>query len=188
MSKDFLRFMRERVSNNQLVEPAPSHSEWREILDAASRAADHGNLRPWRFKVYEGEARQQVGQVYWQHAKSEVEQLSDDKADAFIKKAYRAPTILLVYADLVEHPKVPEFEQLMAVSAAAQQALLGLNALGYAGIWRTGPAVFTDEAKEQFGLAQNQHVVGLIYVGTASAEVKPVEDTGIDERLVFVAE
>lgn len=187
MSKDFLHFMRDRVSNNQLTEPAPTHAEWREILDAASRAADHGNLKPWRFKVYEGDARSQVGQVYWQHAKSEVEQLSDDKAEVFIKKAYRAPTILLVYADLVEHPKVPEFEQLMAVAASAQQALLGLNALGYAGIWRTGPAVFTDEAKPLLGLSENQHVVGLIYVGTASAEQKPVEDTGIDERLTFVS-
>lgn len=188
MSKDFLRFMRDRVSNNQLTEPAPSHAEWREILDAASRAADHGNLKPWRFKVYEGEARSQVGQVYWHHAKSEVEQLSEDKADAFIKKAFRAPTILLVYADLVEHPKVPEFEQLMAVAASAQQALLGLNALGYAGIWRTGPAVFTVEAKRLLGLRDNQHVVGLIYVGTASAEVKSVDDTGIGERLEFVTE
>lgn len=188
MSKDFLHFMRDRVSNNQLTEPAPTREEWREILDAASRAADHGNLKPWRFKVYEGDARSQVGQVYWQHAKSEVEQLSDDKAEVFIKKAYRAPTILLVYADLVEHPKVPEFEQLMAVAASAQQALLGLNALGYAGIWRTGPAVFTDEAKTQLGLTENQQVVGLIYVGSASAEVKPVEETGIDERLMFVSE
>ncbi|CUB03916.1 nitroreductase family protein [Marinomonas fungiae] len=187
MSKDFLQFMRDRVSNNQLAEPAPTHSEWREILDAASRAADHGNLKPWRFKVYEGDARSQVGEVYWQHAKSEVEQLSDDKADVFIKKAYRAPAILLVYADLIEHPKVPEMEQLMAVAASAQQALLGLNALGYAGIWRTGPAVFTDAAKNQLGLTENQQVVGLIYVGTASAEVTPVENTGIDERLTFVS-
>ncbi|MCO4785779.1 nitroreductase family protein [Marinomonas atlantica] len=188
MSKDFLRFIRDRVSNNQLVEPAPSHEEWLEILDAASRAADHGNLKPWRFKIFEGEGRRKVGEVYWRHAKSEVEQLSDDKAEVFIKKAFRAPTVLLVYADIVDHPKVPEFEQLMAVAASAQQVLLGVEALDYAGIWRTGPAVFTDDAKEQLGLEPNQQVVGLIYVGTASVQAKRVEDTGITERITFVSE
>lgn len=188
MSKNFLRFMRDRVSNNQLVEPAPSHDEWWEILDAASRAADHDGLKPWRFKIYEGDVRRQVGEVYWQHAKSEVAQLTDDKAEAFIKKAYRAPTILLVYADIVDHHKVPDFEQLMAVAAASQQVLLGLEALGYAGIWRTGPAVFTSKAKELFGLETHQQVVGLIYAGTASVTAKRVEDTGISERVVFVGE
>ena len=188
MSKDFLHFMRDRVSNNQLTEPAPSHDEWWDILDAASRAADHGNLKPWRFKIYEGDARRKVGEVYWRHAKSEVEQLSDDKADVFIKKAFRAPAILLVYADIIDHPKVPEFEQLMAVAASSQQVLLGVEALGYAGIWRTGPAVFTDDAKEQLGLEANQQVVGLIYVGTPSVQAKRVEDTGVAERIVFVSE
>lgn len=178
--------MRDRVSNPQLTEPAPTRDQWWDLLDAASRAADHGGLKPWRFKVFEGEARAKIGQAYWLHAKSEVAQLTDDKADSFIKKAFRAPQILLVYADVVAHPKVPEFEQLMAVAAAAQQALLGLNAFGYAGIWRTGPAVFTDEAKALWGLSENQQVVGLIYAGTAAHEVARVENTGLVERLVFV--
>ncbi|MBM6550010.1 nitroreductase family protein [Marinomonas ostreistagni] len=186
MSKDFLRFMRDRVSKNQLVEPAPSKAEWHEILDAASRAADHGGLKPWRFQVYSGEGREQVGQAYWLHAKAEVPELSDDKAVTFIKKAFRAPAIVLVYADLVDHPKVPQFEQLMAASAAAQQVLLGLDALGYGGMWRTGPAVFTDTAKDLFGLEPNQHVVGLIYAGTASHIPPRVEDTGVTERVTFI--
>lgn len=186
MSKDFLRFMRDRVSKNQLVEPAPSREEWHDILDAASRAADHGGLKPWRFKVYSGAGREQVGQAYWLHAKSEVPELSDDKAETFINKAFRAPAIILVYADLVDHPKVPHFEQLMASAAAAQQVLLGLDALGYGGMWRTGPAVFTELAKDLFEMEPNQHVVGLIYAGTPSHTPPRVENTGINERLTFV--
>ena len=186
MSKDFLRFMRDRVSVNQLEEPAPSKDEWLEILDAASRAADHGGLKPWRFRIYEGEGRRKLGELYWQHAKSEVPELSEEKAESFIKKAYRAPTILLIYAEIVDHPKVPDFEQLMSTSAAAQQVLLGLDALGYGGIWRTGPAVFTDETKSLLDLQVNHHVVGLLYVGTPKAIPPRVEDTGITERMTFI--
>ncbi|TDO96792.1 nitroreductase family protein [Marinomonas balearica] len=166
MSKDFLTFMRNRVSQPKLNAPAPTKEEWDEILEAASRAADHGGLKPWRFKVYEGEGRKKLGEIYWQHAKSEVDALPEEKKDSFIKKAFRAPQVLLIYANIVEHPKVPNVEQVMAVSAAAQQVLLGLNALGFGAMWRSGPACFTERTNSLLGLETTDQIVGLIYVGT----------------------
>ncbi|TPE55517.1 nitroreductase [Maribrevibacterium harenarium] len=188
MSKEFVSFMRRRVSAATLDIPAPNKAEWRTILDAASRAADHGNLKPWRFRVYQGEARAQIGEIYWQHAKAEVPELPEDKKAGFVKKAYRAPAILMVYANVVEHPKVPRDEQIMATAAAAQQALLGLDAYGFGGIWRTGPACFTEQTKQLLGLAPNEEVVGLIYCGTPTQDLVYVGDTGIDDRLTFVDE
>lgn len=186
MSKDFLTFMRNRVSQPALVAPAPSDNEWHDILDAASRAADHGNIKPWRFRIYEGEGRQKLGEIYWQHALSEVPDLADNKRESFINKAYRAPAVLLIYASIQEHPKVPAIEQVMATSAAAQQVLLGLNALGYGGMWRSGPACFTQKTKDLLDLQANDQIVGLIYVGTPKDAAKVVHDTQLDERLSWV--
>ncbi|WCN13400.1 nitroreductase [Marinomonas mediterranea] len=188
MSKDFITFMRNRVSEPKLSTPAPTKEEWIDVLEAASRAADHGGLKPWRFKVYEGEGRQKVGEIYWQHAKSEVDSLPEDKKDSFIKKAFRAPQVLLVYTHVVEHPKVPAAEQVMAVSAAAQQALLGLSALGYGAMWRTGPACFTEQTNDLLGLEKTDQIVGLIYVGTPetpSVTPKPVD---LEGRFEWVSE
>jgi len=186
MSKEFITFMRNRVSQPLLNAPAPTQNEWESILDAASRAADHGNLKPWRFRIYEGEGRAKLGQIYWHHALSEVVSMPESKEEAFIKKAFRAPAVLLVYARIQEHPKVPEVEQVMASSAAAQQVLLGLSALGYGGMWRSGPACFTEKTKELLGLEQNDQIIGLIYAGTPEKVASSVADTKLSERLEWV--
>lgn len=186
MSKEFIEFMRNRVSQPSLETPAPSESDWELILDAASRAADHGNLKPWRFRIYEGEGRAKLGQVYWHHALSEVDNMPENKKEGFIKKAYRAPAILLVYARVQEHPKVPAIEQIMAASASAQQILLGLNALGYGAMWRSGPACFTKTTKELLSLEENDQIIGLIYVGTPKTIAKPILETKFKEHLEWV--
>ena len=41
----------------ELVGPAPSEAEIDTLLTVASRVPDHGKLAPWRFIVFEGEAR-----------------------------------------------------------------------------------------------------------------------------------
>ena len=186
MSNEFITFMRNRVSQPALELPAPNENDWELILNAASRAADHGNLKPWQFRVYEGEGRTQLGQVYWHHALSEVGDMPESKKEGFIKKAYRAPAILLVYARIQDHPNGPAIEQVMAASAAAQQVLLGLNALGYGAMWRSGPACFTQKTKELLSLEENDQIIGLIYTGTPKTPAKPIQETKLKEHLEWV--
>src|SRR3954466_9788926 len=48
---------RRSVKPGELTGPGPSASEIDTILTVASRVPDHGKLRPWRFIVFEGNAR-----------------------------------------------------------------------------------------------------------------------------------
>ncbi len=183
MSSDIIRAMRTRASQNQLSGQGPTKAQWFDVLDAASRAADHGGIKPWRFRIFEGDAREQLGECYWQFAKSEVNELPESKRESFIKKALRAPSVLMAYASLEDHPKVPEIEQTMAVAASCQQVLLGLESLGYGAIWRTGPVAHSELTKSVLGLQENDQVVGFIYVGQTTEEKPYVEDTGIQSRV-----
>ena len=45
----------------ELTGPAPSVAEIDTLLTVASRVPDHGKLVPWRFIVFEGEARRAAG-------------------------------------------------------------------------------------------------------------------------------
>lgn len=181
--KEFIHFMRSRSSQNALLHPAPTKDEWQCILEAASRAADHGGVRPWRYRVYSGDSLDLLGECYWQHALSVTEQMPASKRDNFIQKAHRAPAVLVVYAELEAHPKVPEVEQTMAVAAASQQVLLGLEALGYGAIWRTGPVAHSDETKQLLGLANHCQIVGFIYVGTPKHTDKTPKEVDLTGRL-----
>jgi nitroreductase len=50
-----------RVSSSMLVHPGPDELELHSILSAAIRAPDHGHLRPWRFTILRGAARERLG-------------------------------------------------------------------------------------------------------------------------------
>jgi len=179
--KEFIQFMRERSSQNALLKPAPSKGEWQCILEAASRAADHGAIKPWRYQIYSGQSLDLLGECYWQHALATTPDMPLAKKDNFIQKAHRAPAVLVVYAALEDHNKVPEIEQTMAVSAATQQVLLGLEAFGYGAIWRTGPVAHSDLTKQLLKIDNKHQIIGFIYVGTpksADKKVKEVDLTG----------
>ena len=47
-----------------LGEPGPSDEELREFLEAAVTAPDHGAVRPWRFIVVRGGAREALGELF----------------------------------------------------------------------------------------------------------------------------
>jgi len=47
----------------EFVGPAPSEAEIDTLLTVASRVPDHGKLAPWRFIVFEGDARRAAGEA-----------------------------------------------------------------------------------------------------------------------------
>src|SRR5919202_4729212 len=44
--------------------PGPDEAQLRRILEAGAAAPDHGKLRPWRFLVVRGTARERLGEVF----------------------------------------------------------------------------------------------------------------------------
>lgn len=58
-----LAFLKTRKSGSvkALGLPGPNPGEISEILDIAVRVPDHGKLTPWRFVLFEGAARADIG-------------------------------------------------------------------------------------------------------------------------------
>ncbi|MFJ8128713.1 nitroreductase family protein [Streptomyces hydrogenans] len=123
-----------RRSEHDLTSPAPGHEEFAYLLKVAATAPDHGLLRPWRWILIHGEAREKLGACL-------AEEAPLDRRSRAAAKTQRAPLLAsLVFAPVHGH-KVPEWEQLAATSAMTQSLMLLLHARGYGSIWRTGPGV-----------------------------------------------
>lgn len=52
---DALKLLTNRRSSKKLKHPAPDAAELEQILQAATQVSDHGNMRPFRFTVIQGE-------------------------------------------------------------------------------------------------------------------------------------
>lgn len=185
MENPQIRFLQERRSCVLLQEPAPDRALLTELYAAAMRAPDHARLRPMRWIVVEGSARNRLGQILEQAAVAQNPELDEAARQRTQKLPLRAPMILIVVAGITEHPKVPEVEQLLSAGCGAYAALLGLEAAGFGGIWRTGAPAYDPHVHQELGLQPSERLVGFLYIGTPAAEEKarPVEFPAFDERV-----
>lgn len=158
-----------RVSVPRLVEPAPNAAQRDALFQAALRAPDHGQLRPWRFLTIEGAAREQLGQLL-----VEATELKGDATQATLDKArampLRAPLLIVVIARLQDHFKVPKSEQRLAAGCAAHGILLAAYAQGIGAVWRTGDLSYSAHVAKGLGLAEGEEVIGFLYLGTPQNE------------------
>lgn len=174
-----LQALQQRNSAGKLTEPAPNAEQLEEIFQAALRAPDHAALRPWRFLTISGDDRLALGELLRDYSLENDPDMSADKQQLMIEKALRAPLIIASIVKLAEHPKVPEIEQWLSAACAVQNILLASEALGFGAIWRTGGVAFSKLAENRLGLADNEKLLGFVYVGTKAAQAKrlPVHNT-----------
>jgi len=171
-----------RSSAPRLVEPAPRGEQREQIFRAALRAPDHARLRPWRFLVVEGTGRERLGEAMQRAMAAHKPSLSPQEAEKLRTSPLRAPLIVVLAASLSDHPKVPEIEQLLSVACAAQNMLLAAHALGFGGIWRTGPVTYTQELRAELGLTATERLLGFLYLGTPENAARAVAETAVAEH------
>lgn len=170
MFMDAIFALHQRVSLSKLEAPAPSAEQLDIIFRAATRAADHGNLKPWRFLIVEGQGLENMGCLFARVAADKKTDITQAEMDRFKSMPLRAPMVIVVIAKCQHHPKVPQVEQLLSAGAAAQNILNAAFALGLGAVWRTGDMAYDDTIKKALGLVttdkSNEHIVGFIYIGT----------------------
>lgn len=167
---DALDALHQRVSVAKLTEPAPDNDQRQAIFRAATRAADHKYLQPWRFLVIEGKGRERLGELFCAAARSDNPDLAKSALEALRNKPLRAPMLVVAIASVQEQPKVPMVEQLLSAGAAVQNMLVAAHALGVGAFWRTGPMAYHPKVLEGLGLGPAEQIVAYLYLG---APAKP---------------
>lgn len=173
---DALELLHTRASAvaDALDEPAPAGADLDAILRAGVAAPDHGSLRPWRFVLVRGAARERLGAVFAEAARARDPALDEASLAQQRAKPLRAPLIIAVAARVdPDNPKIPAIEQILSAGAAAQQMQLAANALGYGSVWLTGPNARDAHVAEALGLDLDDQVVAFLYMGTPRQAARP---------------
>lgn len=161
--REALNRLLSRQSAWPLTEPSPTSQEMRRILGAALSAPDHGGLRPWRFVVIRGQARAALGEVFVAAAQARD---PGDNAERFRSKAFAAPLVIALVANVREGHKVPVQEQILSAAAGVMNVLNALHLLGYGGFWATGRNSHDALVHDALGLGDTDHLLGFLYIGT----------------------
>ena len=169
---DALTALITRTSQGALTEPAPSADVLNHAFQAALRAPDHRLLRPWRYLVIEGDARQRLGEIFLQAGLRDNPALSDVEQQRLLKMPLRAPMIVVAITVAKDDAKVPLVEQVLSTNAAVQNFLVAIHAQGFASMWRTGWVTEHTHIMAALGLSAHESIAGFIYLGTAASPAR----------------
>jgi len=171
MVTDALELLKTRrsVKPVELEGPAPSPADIETILTIASRVPDHGKLVPWRFIVFEGEARLAAGEAIVGAFRGKYPQATDEQVAFERGRLARAPLVVAVVSRAAPHVKIPEWEQVLSAGAAAMNLVLAAHALGYAASWITEWYAYDRTVLDALGLGPQERIAGFVHVGRARA-------------------
>jgi nitroreductase len=161
-----------RASVKELGEPGPSDADLRLIFEAAVRAPDHGKLRPWRFFVIRGAAREKLSELFATSLLRREPGVGAAEIEKERGKPLRAPVTIAVVARVLEGHKIPVIEQVLAAGAAAMNILNAAHALGYGAKWVTGANCYDADFRVAFGLEPGDRLLGFIHIGTGGATME----------------
>ncbi len=149
----------------ELSGPAPSAAEIDTLLTIASRVPDHGKLAPWRFIVFEGDARHAAGAAIAAAFQAKHPDAKPEQVEAERNRLARAPLVIAVVSRAGPHAKIPEWEQVLSAGAAAMNLVLAAHALGYAANWITEWYAYDRGVLDALGLAPHERIAGFIHIG-----------------------
>jgi nitroreductase len=151
------------------AEPVPAPL-LEELLELARWAPNHHLTEPWRFRV--------LGPAALAALKQEAGPEAAAKLD-------RAPTLVAASVKL-RGDEVEREEDLLATGCAVYAVLLGAHGRGLVGYWRTPGVLRTPEGAAAVGMAEDEHFVGLIHLGSRRQDVQPPERSPLDEYVSFL--
>jgi nitroreductase len=164
---------RRSVKPMELAGPGPSAAEIDSLITIAARVPDHGKLTPWRFVVFEGEARLAAGEKIAAIFRADRADATAEQIEFERKRLARAPLVIGVVSRAGTHVKIPQWEQELSAGAACMSLVIAAHAMGYAASWITEWYAYDRRALDALGLGPNERMAGFVHIGRPA---KPPED------------
>jgi len=169
--------------------PVPD-DDIRKIIDAARQAPSANNTQPWSFIVVKDRAvlrqmadavREMVDRmVPFAENEKQAQRLAAYKSNYYVFFE-NAPVVIAVFMEAYDAGTDRLFRKmgcsdedvrrlrplpgLQSVSAAIQNMLLAIHALGYGSCWMTGPLVAQEAFGKLLGYGKDKYIAALIPVG-----------------------
>lgn len=157
-----------------------------EMLENANRAPTHKLTEPWRFKVLKGDAKTRLGQFLASKYKERFvgEKFSERKYQKLQENPKLSDTIIAIVMQRDPQERLPEWEEIAAVSMAVQN--MWLTAANYdIGAYWSSPSLikFMDDF---FDLKEGEKCLGFFYMGYYEAEIPLSKRTPVGDKVEWI--
>jgi len=153
----------------------------KQILETANYAPTHKLTQPWRFVVIRKNGLTRLGAELGRLYKNHVapQHFLQKKYDSFAEKTSQADCIIAI--NMRVSGKIPEWEELAAVSCAVQNMALTAESLKVGAYWSSPPLI--DDLGDFLNLGENEKCVGLFYMGYHNEKPWAPNRTSMDEKV-----
>lgn len=137
------------------------------LLENGTWAPTHGVTEPWRFRIYEGAARQDLANAL-QRIYREVTPAHEFREDKLLKmseNALLAPTVVVTWMQRTVGHKVPAMEEREAVACALQNIMLSAAAVDLGSFWSSPPLIDSAAFRTWLGIGEQDECLALLYLG-----------------------
>jgi nitroreductase len=173
---------RQNILPRWLAAPGPTSDQVNAMFCCAAAAPDHGMVRPWRFVVVPADKRAVLAEVFGQALRERDANATAGQVEQAHDKAFRGPFLALAIARLGPCERdIDPLERMVSVGAAIQNFLLCAHSFGFGSSLTSGQAMRSSALRQLFELADGEHAVCGINVGTVSkrkpARLRPLVST-----------
>ena len=153
----------------------------KELLLNANHAPTHRLTEPWRFKVFTGESKKQLGEFLGRKYQEITPDVDPHKLKKIQIKPEQAGAVLAIILHRDPKERVPEWEEVAAVSCAVQNIWIALEQYELGGYW-SSPAL-CKFLGEHVDMKENETCIGFFYLGYCEPSDRIVEKKPIEEKV-----
>ena len=148
----------------------------KQMIDNARWAPTHKMTEPWRFLVFTGDGIKALAKFQSDLYKKVTEAdgtFKEARYQNLLTKPMLSSHIIVILMQRDEMRSVPEIEESGAVFCAIQNMYLTATAYGVGAYLSTGGITYFTEAKQFFGLENEDRLIGFFHVGVPARSYPP---------------
>jgi len=154
------------------------------ILEAANWAPTHRRTEPWRFKVFLGDAKEKLADSVYKLLEEKIANgaaINSQKAEKFRENLKHVPASIAIIIQYDEAKRIPEWEEIAAVSMAVQNMWLTATESGLGAFWATPQ--FLPLLNEILEIKPGQQLLGFFFVGYIALDYPSPGRNSIESKI-----
>ena len=157
-----------------------------EVLENANHAPTHKFTEPWRFKVFTESALQSLSTFMgeWYKTNFVGDAFSEKKYKKMTSNPLRSACVIAICMQRDPEERIPEWEEVAAVSCAVQNMWLTCSAHDIGSYW-SSPRLIKDTGNF-LNLQEDEQCLGFFYMGYHNLPEMPAKRTPISDKVIWM--